>query len=320
MTLADQSTSSGIVYGAIANPGVRKRERKGGVPQPAPTVPAVKAEVKSQTKQEVKPLAKEEPRVEKMVPAKETKAPPVGAAAKKGAAAPNLKRQGSSGISQMFAKASAKPKKPTSTTNSKTSSVADTPSPALSDDGEDDSEMLDVKPDPAASKARKSRQDDLRRMMEESDDDTESKAESPAEESVEGEPVAETEPKAEEGPAEEVTSTSDGRKRGRRRITKKVTKMDDQGYLSEFTTRVLLLRMSNHKAQSPVKNRLGSHSRRTKLRQQPSRRSRRPRNQRLLQRERKGLQRARATSCRSFPRNRGCRMDITSSDSVHVRL
>lgn len=243
MTIED-SAGSGKVYGMIANPGVRRRERKGGMSKAAPPATVVKAEPKVQAKQEPRVAVKEESKAAKSAPAKDAKGP-VAATAKNAANAPALKRQGSSGgISQMFAKAAAKPKKPAARTTSNTPPVVDTPSPALSDDGEDDSEMPDFVPDPKATQARKSRQDELRRMMEESDEEVESKPATPAEEPVEEEEEeapTELEAKADEGPAEVVSSTSDGRKRGKRRVTKKVTKMDDQGYLGKLASSRLSL-------------------------------------------------------------------------------
>lgn len=241
MTIED-SAGSGKAYGMIANPGVRRRERKGGMSKAAPPAPLVKAEPKVQAKQEPRVAVKEESKAAKPAPAKDAKGP-VAATAKKAANAPALKRQGSSGgIGQMFAKAAAKPKKPAVRTTSNTPQVVD--SPALSDEGEDDSEMPDFKPDSVATQARKSRQDELRRMMEESDDEVESKPATPAEEPLEEEEEetpAELEAKADEGPAEVVSSTGDGRKRGKRRVTKKVTKMDDQGYLGKLTSPCLSL-------------------------------------------------------------------------------
>ncbi|KAH6660855.1 DNA polymerase subunit Cdc27 [Truncatella angustata] len=231
MAKEEDLVQTGKVYGMITNPGVHKRERKNGVPREASSAPAVKLEPKPQTKQEAKPTVKAEPKAAEAAPSKEAKAP-ANSTAKKSSAAPSLKRQGSSGgISQMFAKAAAKPKKPASKTTSTTPSVADTPSPALSDDGEDDSEMPDVQPDPEAGKARRSRQNELRRMMEESDEEVESKPETPAEEPIEEDTLAEPEPKAEEVSAEVLSSTGDGRKRGRRRVTTKKQVMDDDGYL-----------------------------------------------------------------------------------------
>lgn len=131
----------------------------------------------------------------------------------------------------MFAKQAAKPKKP--------ATVKKEPEPALSDEGEDDSEMQDVKPDHEAGKARKDRQAALRAMMdEESDDEVQEKAESPAEEPMEEEPPPpEPEPKAADGPSEIVSSTGNGRKRGRRRVTRKKQVMDEQGYLGESAVR-----------------------------------------------------------------------------------
>ncbi|KAI0127164.1 DNA polymerase subunit Cdc27 [Xylariales sp. AK1849] len=226
MSVVDESPGSVEVYGAISNPGVRKRERKGAMPKPAPVV---KAEPKPLVKQEAKAVVEDEPKAAQPAPARETKAPVK--TTKKGAAVPGLKRQSSSGIGQMFAKAAANPKKPAAKPTSETPSAPE--SPALSDEGEDDSEMLDVKPDTTeAGKARKTRQAELRRMMDESDEEPEAKVDSPVEELIEEEPSPpEPEPKAEEGPAEIVSSTGDGRKRGRRRVTKKKQVMDDQGYL-----------------------------------------------------------------------------------------
>ncbi|KAK7957673.1 DNA polymerase delta subunit 3 [Apiospora saccharicola] len=150
-------------------------------------------------------------------------------------AAPALKRQGSSGgIGQMFAKQAAKPKKPAAP---KREEVV---TPVLSDEGEDDSEAM---PEPANqkaeedSKSRSDRQAALRRMMDESDGEEEeaskSKPESPAEDEPMEEDTVPPEPEAkvEKEPAEVVASTGDGRRRGRRRITKKKQIMDDQGYL-----------------------------------------------------------------------------------------
>ncbi|RYP37056.1 hypothetical protein DL767_003119 [Monosporascus sp. MG133] len=203
-----------------------------------------KIESKSQAKQETKPAstslsAKEEPKTAQSANKKE---PAASSTAKKSSAAPSLKRQGSSGIGQMFAKAASKAKRPAVTatpTGSKTSSTAasgaeDEASMALSDDGEDDTEPRpDVKQeDSSARQTRRDRQAELRRMMEESDEEeAESKPHSPAEEPVEEEPSApEPEPKVEE-PTEVVSSSGDGRRRGRRRVMYKKQIMDDQGYL-----------------------------------------------------------------------------------------
>ncbi|KAH8681762.1 DNA polymerase subunit Cdc27 [Xylariales sp. PMI_506] len=229
MSLADDVTNLDSIYGTVSNPGVRRRARKGGLPKTVPTILATKAEPTPQPKQkqETKPLIKEEPKTGVSTSA------PKGTVAKKVAAAPSLKRQGSSGgIGQMFAKAAAKPKKPANELKSNTASVPDEPGPVLSDEGEDDdSEMPEAKPDPEAINARKNRQAELRKMMEESDEEEEPEVK--AEEAFhEDEPPEPEQPAVEEqGPAEIVSSTGDGRKRGRRRVTKKKQIMDEQGYL-----------------------------------------------------------------------------------------
>ncbi|TGJ83640.1 hypothetical protein E0Z10_g5129 [Xylaria hypoxylon] len=234
------STTDSKVCGTIANPNARKRERRGR-PIPATNAPQPKIESKPPVKQEAKPSAtvaiKEEPK-----PASKSAAP--SAPAKKPTPAASLKRQGSSGISQMFAKAAAKPKKPVAksidspTTPAAASGAEDNrTSGAMSDDGEDDAEpMAEVKhEDGSARQARKDRQADLRRMMEESDEEEEPEktADSPEDDPMDEEsppPEPEPEPKVEE-PAEVVSGTSGGRRRGRRRVIRKKQVMDEKGYL-----------------------------------------------------------------------------------------
>ncbi|KAK7926484.1 hypothetical protein PG985_003482 [Apiospora marii] len=234
----DSSLAGSQTYGTIFNPHARKRERRAGASAP---VPPVKTQPKAPVKQETKPTIKEEPKAAAAASTKEAKdsKPAANTASKKMAAnaAPALKRQGSSGgIGQMFAKQASKPKKPAAAPKRE-----EVQTPALSDEGEDDSQAM---PEPAIQKneedgkSRRDRQAALRRMMDESDGeeeeaDSKSKPESPAEDPME-EDTAPPEPEAkaaEEEPAEVVASTGDGRRRGRRRVTKKKQIMDDQGYL-----------------------------------------------------------------------------------------
>ncbi|KAK7955621.1 uncharacterized protein PG986_004843 [Apiospora aurea] len=218
----DFSPGANKTYGTIRNPNARKRERRAGAPAPAPA----KAQPKAPVRQETKPVVKEEPKAAATTTAKKVAAN----------SAPGLKRQGSSGgIGQMFAKAASRPKKPAAPEKPE-----EVPTPALSDEGEDDDEPM---PEAAKQKveedgkSRRDRQAELRRMMDESDGEEEeesmSKPESPAEEPMD-EDTAPAEPEAkaaEEEPAEVVASTGGGRRRGRRRVTKKKQIMDDQGYL-----------------------------------------------------------------------------------------
>lgn len=84
----------------------------------------------------------------------------------------------------------------------------------------------------AARKSRKDRQDALKRMMEESSEDEEpEKEDTPMEDAEEEEPAPKPEEKEDAEPAEVVSSTGDGRRRGKRQVMKKKTVMDEQGYL-----------------------------------------------------------------------------------------
>jgi DNA polymerase delta subunit 3 len=318
-SLTEESSEAGKVYGTVTNPNVWKRHRKGGAPKPAPAAPAPTIKTAPKVEEEPKPPVKEEPKPAQPASSKDTKGPAntsAVTAAKKIAAAPSFKRQGSSGgISQMFAKAAAKPKKPASSAASNTPSAAEDATPVLSDEGEDDSEMPDVKPDPEAGKARKNRQAELRRMMEESDDEEpEPEEEAPVDEPMEDEPgPPEPEPEAKEEPAEIISSTGDGRKRGRRRVTKKKQIMDDQGYLGKLVfvphvRRLAPWTVANFMDQLPFKSKAGSRSLKTKprrrLHQLRSQESQRQRQQQHRQpNPRRLLQRGREISCPSFPRN-----------------
>ncbi|KAH8157050.1 hypothetical protein CIB48_g11195 [Xylaria polymorpha] len=251
LSKVDSASKPSMLYGTIANPNVCRRERRRGpvpvvqAPAPAPT-PTPKLEPKLPAKQEAKPTAtpavKEEPKGSSKFAA-------ASAPAKKPTPAASLKRQASSGIGQMFAKAAAKPKKPVTkagdspATSAAASGAGDNQGTgALSDDGEDDTEPMEgvKQEDSGARQARKDRQAELRRMMEESDEEEEEEEErekSPEEEEEEDpmdeEPPQsepEPEPKAEE-PAEVVSSASGGRRRGRRRVTRKKQIMDEKGYL-----------------------------------------------------------------------------------------
>ena len=313
-------------YGTIYHPHARKRERRAGASAP---VPPAKTQPKAPVKQETKPTVKEEPKSAAAAAwalTKDTKdsKPAANTTAKKMAAnsAPALKRQGSSGgISQMFAKQASKPKKPAAAPKRE-----EVPIPALSDEGEDDSEAM---PEPAIQKteedgkSRRDRQAALRRMMDESDGEEEeagskSRPESPAEDPME-EDTAPPEPEAkaaEEEPAEVVASTGDGRRRGRRRVTKKKQIMDDQGYLGKCWLRhcdsfhyrkmaSVFLHLLTMSLQLPYKSRAGSPSpRRRRRRPSHRRRSRRPpRKRHRLLRARRRRQKARGISCRSLARN-----------------
>jgi DNA polymerase delta subunit 3 len=105
----------------------------------------------------------------------------------------------------------------------------------MSDDEDEDFAMVeenkvDEAKVEAARVAREERQKRLRDMM---DDDDEPMTEAPpVEEAVdEGSPIDSTHTIEE---PQEVVTVTDGRRRGRRRVMKKKTMKDEEGYLGEY--------------------------------------------------------------------------------------
>jgi DNA polymerase delta subunit 3 len=161
------------------------------------------------------------------------KAAPAAAEAK--AKAPTLKRD-KSDIFKSFAKT--KPPKAKSASQD-ASTVQDEPMKEMSEDEDEDFVMVEEdKVDEAKVEAaraeRAERQKRLRDMMDDDDDDDddESMADVPAvEEAVdEGSPI-DKKPEAEE--LEETVTVSGGRRRGRRRVMKKKTMKDEEGYMGK---------------------------------------------------------------------------------------
>lgn len=230
-------------YGLIANPKARKKDRKGrppvSVPAPAPSAyKAVKQETQSATPkssqaEKVKQETKETTSVDSTPTSSAGKKPP-----------PPLKRGSSGGIMQSFARAAAKPPKPKPEPKPKEEDT----SMALSDDGEADEEDLpgsksiDLE---ALKRTRKEREEQLLRMMEDPEDEADEKEEpknedeneksdEEMEEASEPEPEPEPEPeqpKEDKEPAEVISNSSNGRRRGKRRVMKKKRILDDQGYM-----------------------------------------------------------------------------------------
>ncbi|CAG7562461.1 unnamed protein product [Fusarium equiseti] len=242
-------TAASKKYGVIGNPNARRRERKGRT-QATASVPsrsikeepiAAKPAPTTKPKQEASaawPEAKHTKTAKQ-----ESSAPPskeattATSSGKKPTAA--LKRGASGGIMQSFAKAAAKPAKPKPAPKKEEDSAM-----ALSDDGEaDDDDIVATKSSskPAVDSSeikrkRQEREDALRKMMEDDDEDekeSDKESEQVDEEMEEApEPEPELEAKIEEKePAEVVSSTSNGRRRGRRRVMKKKRILDDQGYM-----------------------------------------------------------------------------------------
>lgn len=260
----------------IRNPFVRRRERRVAVPQKAAPKPAAPktAGPKPVTPKDVPPkpvepkpkLAlkeDEESRTDQKSSSKEST--PVPSGSKK--AIP--KRGASGGIMQSFAKAASKPRKTTATQPEMPKTDDEVTMQALSDDGEDDSAPMPKAKGESDSvrKTRAERSEALRRMMDESSEDEEPETEDTPMEEPEDEPSLPEAEKQEAEPAEIMSNTADGRRRGKRRVMKKKTVMDEQGYLGEFFLHLcvyaVLTRMASHCARSWLGVLLGRRTCRT---------------------------------------------------------
>jgi DNA polymerase delta subunit 3 len=207
-------------YGLIANKGVRRRTVK----RPPPTAVLAKNALPKGTQTTVK---KEEP----AKPATSAK--------------PSAPKRQSSDLFKSFAK-SKPPKLQTTGSNATSASASANQSPVEKEDepmqgmSEDeapsdlDEEMLKAEAEKSeqARKARKEREEKLRQMMDADDDDTEMQDTEEVDEAA-PEPVDESsaldKPKEPER-KEEVTVTN-GRRKGRRKVMKKRTYKDEDGYL-----------------------------------------------------------------------------------------
>lgn len=246
-SINEDTSAAAKKYGTIPNTQVRRRDRKERSKAAAPPSKPVKQEPvapkptpAAKIKQD--PFApKPSPTDTKPVKQEESEpssknATPSSSAGKK---PPALKKGVSGGIMQSFARAAALPPRPKPAPKKEEDTEM-----ALSDDGEADDSDLPAKKataDPEAVRAaRKEREDALRRMMEDDDDEEDAEAsekdDEPADEEMEEAPEPEPEPepeakKEEKESAEVVSSSGDGRRRGKRRVMKKKRILDDQGYM-----------------------------------------------------------------------------------------
>ena len=235
-------------YGTIQNPSVRRRTQK-RQPPPAPAPVSKSADVKP--KSAAQPTAKPPPTLERKASSKSeskpssAKATPEPTAAKKPA---EPKRQGSGNIFKSFAKT--QPPKPKES-NAKSASAS--PAPEAEKDEEDlpMNDFSDEEPDAdegagdeveetAAGNSRKDRKKALEEMMEQEDEAMEDAAagkneigdardEEEAEEHDAG--ALDKQPAEVERESKEDVKVENGRRRGRRRVMKKKTVKDEDGYL-----------------------------------------------------------------------------------------
>lgn len=246
-------------FGIILNPTLRKRDRGG---RPVTSALTAQKPAKAEPVQKPAPTNSSTPKPAPAPPAKLKSEPsdtaskiPTPSSSSSKSAGPTSKRGGPGGIMQSFAKAASKPPSKPKPAPEKEDDAA----MALSDDGEaDDADMPTAKETSADAtttrRTRKEREDELRRMMEEDEDEEKDENSEQSDEemhdAVEPEPEAVAEPQAEEKsedkePAEVVSSTGDGRRRGKRRIMKKKRILDDQGYMGRYLGSVFVFQTSS---------------------------------------------------------------------------
>jgi DNA polymerase delta subunit 3 len=213
-------------YGIPHNPNVKRRTNKRPLPSAAP--PAAKPA----------PVAKESaPPAAKLVRTTSDQNKLQKTAAESKTATPSLQR-GNSDLFKSFAKT--KPPKPKPNAHG-------TATPMSEDEAEEEDVVMVEETEEQKEKAletRKARleqEERLRQMMEEDDED-EVMADAPTvDEAVEeGSPIDEI-PKEEE--KQETVTVQGGRRRGRRRVMKKRTMKDDEGYLGMFVGTFTVLNM-----------------------------------------------------------------------------
>ncbi|KAF3044052.1 hypothetical protein E8E12_008189 [Didymella heteroderae] len=233
------------LYGSIQNPYIKRRTARYAPPTTAtaPAKPATKPAIKLSAKPPVAVQLKKEASIpsrtgsasEENISGRSTPQP---------AAAPStLKRSDSTkstgtknktagDIFKSFAKAKAKPKDAAKSKESSPAPAQDEPMQGMSEDEGDDDEpevQVDTEKIEAAKKARDERAEKLRKMMEDDDEDMPD-----ALVTKEAQTEA-SQPNEAETPTEEMPEPSvivqNGRRRGKRRVMKKKTVKDEEGYL-----------------------------------------------------------------------------------------
>jgi DNA polymerase delta subunit 3 len=232
-------------YGLITNKDVRRRTGKRPLPPVAPTAASSKPQPAKSAPPKDAPAASK-----KEEPAKPSASAKLATTSKP----PALKRQ-SSDLFKSFAK-SKPPKLKTSDSNATSASGSANQSPVekedeamqgMSDDeaaSDIDEEMLEAQAEKAeqARKARKEKEARLRQMMDEEEDEDEDMQDADGGAEPATEPVDESTAldQPEEPEKKEEVSISNGRRRGRRKVMKKRTYKDEDGYLGEYIAVSLL--------------------------------------------------------------------------------
>ena len=219
-------------YGTIQNPNVKRRTK--GTALPPPPAPVARD---AQTKAErAAPAATKPAVIEKTSKEEKTTSEPDK---KSAATKPASTKRQKSDIFKSFAKGNTKPKQE-SQGSAAASPAAEPEDEAMGGFSEDEADVMAAdeageEVQAPTGKSKKEREADLRAMMDQDDSPMEDAAPTPAEESQEPETTidkAESEKEGDE-PKETVT-LENGSRRGRRRVMKKKTVKDEEGYLGEL--------------------------------------------------------------------------------------
>ena len=244
-------------YGTIQNPNAKRRTKRTASAPPASI--ARDADVK------IKPLAPTTKPAAQDKQSSESQASsnhPTPEPQKKGAAKPVAAKRQSSDIFKSFAKGRTKQKQE-SQSSAEASLAAEPEDETMGGFSEDEGGDDDVPNEPEqetkipAGKSKKEREAELQAMMDQEDEPMED-APTPAAEPEEPEaPIDKADSQKDEEPKETVT-VENGRRRGRRRIMKKVRVKDEDGYLSMChhtglarAVNVVLTRLQSRKKNQP---------------------------------------------------------------------
>lgn len=235
-------------YGTIQNPNVKRRTQK----RPPPTASAPAAKEPASKPKPMPALEKQASKASNESGPDSAKVTPVpekatDASKKKTATKPTTMKRQPTDLFKSFAKGANKAKKADSTESSAAPSPAPIPAAkedesmgGMSDDDPDnpvDDEEIEV--EAGSGKSKKDREADLKAMMDVDDEpmeDAEVGADEGAIDAVDTPKESEAEDSQgtkQEEPQETLT-VENGRRRGRRRVMKKKTVKDDEGYLGKF--------------------------------------------------------------------------------------
>ena len=283
-------------YGTIQNPNVKRRTQKR--PPPAASAPAIKEVPKPKP---VPALERQPSKASNESGPDSAKATPVpekntDATKKKTATKPATVKRQSTDLFKSFARGANKAKAASAESSAAASPAATTPAKedesmgGMSDDDPDnpvEDEELEV--EAGSGKSKKEREADLKAMMDMEDEPMEDVEDSNDQDAIDTpkESEAEDSQGAKQEEPKETMTVENGRRRGRRRVMKKKTVKDDEGYLGEslpvsdlYTTNTNTSQLRERKQRGSPSPRTNLPQRKPSLRQlqQPKERRREPPN------------------------------------------